>query len=101
MIICWLWLMSSYVCCRQYDGEGGPLPGSGAIGGYLAAMHVDDALDDRQPEAGRAFAGGGFGGQPLEAAEQSSEILGRQAGALVGDADDGVVLVVAHHHGDL
>jgi len=27
-------------------------------------------------------------GQPLEAAEQSSEIFGRQASALVGDADD-------------
>ena len=75
----------------QHDGEGRSLSGAAAVGGDLAAMHVDDALDDRKAEPGRAFAGGGFCGQPLEAAEQPSEILRRQAGAFVGDADDGVV----------
>jgi hypothetical protein len=75
---------------RAVYGKGRALSGPGAVGGHLAAMHVDNALDDRKPEAGRAFAGGRFGGEPLEAAEQPAEVLRRQAGAFVGDADDGV-----------
>ena len=64
-------------------------------------MHVDDALDDGEPKAGRAFAGGGFGGETLEAAEQPAEILRRQAGALVGDADRDIVLFNGDLDGDL
>src|SRR4030081_892315 len=65
-------------------------------------MHVDNALDDRQAEPGRALAGGWFGGKPLEPAEQASEIFRRQAGAFIGDADDGVVFfLMAHQHRDL
>ena len=85
MMMCWLWVMSRHLRRGQHDGEGRSLSGAGAFGGHLAAMHVDDALDDRKPEPGRAFAGGGLGRQPLEAAEQPAKILRRQAGALVGD----------------
>src|SRR3981189_1409139 len=80
------------------DVEGRPRPGPAAIRGHVATMHVDNALDDRKPEARRAFASGGVRGTPLEAAEQSSQILGRQAGAFVGDADDGAVLLATHHY---
>src|ERR1700734_1153758 len=98
---CWLWVMSGGLGYGQHGCEGRSLSGAGAVGGDLAAMHVDDALDDRQAQASRAFPGGGFGREPLEAAEQPSEILRRQAGALVGDTDHGVVLLMVHHHGDL
>src|ERR1700682_4129254 len=64
-------------------------------------MHVDNALDDRKPKAGRAFTGGGFGGKPLEPPQQSPKILWRQAGAFVGDADGGIFLLVTHHYRDL
>jgi hypothetical protein len=67
----------------------------------MAAMHVDDAFDDRKPKTGRAFTGGRFSGEPLEAAEQSPKIFGREACAFIGDADDGVFLLVIHQHSDL
>src|SRR3979411_795517 len=85
MMMCWVWLMSGRVCRGQCDGEGRSLSGPAAVGGDLSAMHVDDALDDRQAKAGRTFAGGGFGGQALEAAEQAAEILRREPCAFVGD----------------
>src|SRR5688572_8505776 len=72
---------------RQLDREGRTLAGAGAFGDDLAAMHVDDALDDGEAEAGRAFARRGLGGKPLEAAEQPRQVLRREACALVGDAD--------------
>src|SRR5258705_13646580 len=56
----------------------------------MAAMHVDDTFDDREPEAGRALAGRRFCRQPLEAAEQAPEVFRRQSGAFIGDADHGV-----------
>src|ERR1700744_3163774 len=68
MMMCWLWLISWRLGGVQRNGEGRPLSGAGALGGHLAAMHVDNALDDRQAEAGRAFAGGGLGREALEAA---------------------------------
>ena len=79
--------MASISLVPAGDGEGRALPGPALSAVDLAAMHIDDPLDDRQAEAGRAFAGGGFGGQALEAAEQPAEIFRRQAGALVGDVD--------------
>src|SRR6185437_6123977 len=85
----------------QDDGEGRSLVGAVAFGGDFAAMHVDDTLDDREPKARRAFARGRLGGEALEAAEQAAEILGREARALVGDADERVVVVMADADGDL
>src|ERR1700710_1494700 len=72
MMMCGLWVISMHFCRGQGHGEGRSLGGPGAVGGDLAAMHVDDALDDRKAETGRTLAGGGFGGQALEAAEQSA-----------------------------
>src|SRR4051812_11961417 len=96
MMMWGLWLMSGRGCRGQHDGEGRSLPGAGAVGDDLAAMHVDDAFDDRKPEAGRTFAGGRFCRKPLEPAEQASKVLRRQACALVGHADDGMGVVVGH-----
>ena len=62
-----------------------PLPGPGLSARDRAAMQFDDALDDREAEAGRALAGGRLGGQPLEAAEQARHVLRREAGPVVRD----------------
>src|SRR4051812_12452409 len=97
MMMCGFWLMSGYGRRGQHDGEGGAGARTLAVGGDGAAMHVDDALDDRKPEAGRAFAGGRLGRKPLETTEQPAEVLGRQPGALVADADHGVAGVVIDH----
>jgi hypothetical protein len=59
-------------CHRQDDGEGRSLSGATTIGFDLAIMHFDDPFHDRQAKAGGAFTGGGFCGQSLETAEQSS-----------------------------
>src|SRR4051812_44792437 len=96
MMMCGLWLMSCGRSCRQCDGKGRALSGPGTVGGDLAAMHIDDALDNRKPQTGRTLSGGWFRREPLEAAEQSSEVFRRQAGAFVGDADDRAVLVVGN-----
>ena len=47
------------------------------------AVQLDDALDDREAEPGRALAAGGLGREPLKAAEQPAYILGRKAGPVV------------------
>src|ERR1700738_360268 len=91
------WHLRGGQCHRKRRSPPGPV----AVGGHLAAMHVDDALDDRKAQPGRALAGGGLCGKPLEAAEQPSEVLGRQARALVGDADDGVVVMPGDQQRDL
>src|SRR5438876_11067130 len=67
----------------------------------MAAMHIDDAFDDRQAEARRTFSGRRLGREPLEAAEQPAEILRREAGALVGDADHRVAALMGDGHRDL
>src|SRR3979490_2769481 len=101
MMMCGLWLMSGCGRGGQYNGEGRALTGPGAVGDHLAAMHVDDALDDGKPKPSRTFAGRRFCGKPLEAAEQASEVLRRQARAFVGHADDGVGVVVSYQQRDL
>src|SRR5213076_1970783 len=83
------------------NGKRRSLSGSGAVRSHMAAMHVYDALDDRQAQPRRTLAGGGLCGQPLEAAKQSPEILRRQAGALVGDADDGAVAFMGNENRNL
>src|SRR5436305_10174130 len=101
-MMCWLWVMGSVHFSRgKRDGEGRSLAGSVAVGGHLAAMHVDNTLDDGQPKPCRALAAGRFCRQPLESAEQASEILRRQPGALVADADDGAVGLMGHRDDDL
>ena len=67
----------------------------------MAAMHVDDTLDDRQSKAGRAFPGRRLGRQPLEPAEQPAEIFRRQSGALIGNTDDGVAALMGDAYRDL
>src|SRR4051794_26401465 len=101
MMMCGLWLMSCGRRCRQGDGKGRALAGSRTVGGDLAAMHIDDALDDGKPQTGRTLAGGRFRREPLEAAEQPPEVFRRQAGAFVGDADDSAVVVVGDQQRDL
>ena len=59
-----------------------------------AVVKVDDALDDRKAEAGRALAAGRLGGEALEAPEQPRHVLRRQARPLVGDADDGASVLL-------
>src|SRR4051794_37753863 len=103
-MMCWLWVMVS--ASRHFgrgkgDGEGRAFAGARAVGGHLAAMHVDDTLDDGQSKPRRALAGGRFCRQPLEPAEQATEVLRRQAGALVADADDGIAAVMADRDADL
>src|SRR4051794_26561552 len=100
MMMCGFWLMSGYGRRRQHDGEGGAGAGALAVGGDGAAVHVDDALDDGKPEAGRTFAASRLGREPLETAEQPAEVLGRQPGALVADPDHGVAGVVADQQRD-
>src|SRR3954470_19530713 len=103
-MMCWLWVMvlrSRDFGRGEGDGEGRALAGALALGGHLAAVHVDNTLDDGQPKPGRALAGGRLCRQPLEPAEQAAEILRRQAGALVADADDGVAAFMAHDDADL
>src|ERR1700723_2180716 len=101
MMMCGLWVMSRHIRRGQYYREGRSLSRPGAVGRHLAAMHVNDTLDDRKPETGRAFAGGGFRREPLEGAKQSSEIFRRQAGAFIGDADHGLVLLAVDQHRNL
>src|SRR5262245_23203230 len=48
-------------------------------------MQIDDTLDDRKAEAGRGFACGRLRRKPLETAEQSGNVLRRQARPLVAD----------------
>src|SRR6185437_12538061 len=96
MKICWFWLMSRRLGRWQHHGESRSLSGTGTFGGYLTAMHVDDALDDRKAEPGRTFAGGRLCRKPLEATEQPPEIFRRKASPFIGDADNGVVPLVAH-----
>src|ERR1700743_3293412 len=90
--------MGSRVCYRQCNCEGGTLPGPTAFGRDLAAMHIDDTLDDRKTQARRALAGRGLGGPALEAPEQPAKIFRRKAGALVDDADRGLVAFLADLH---
>src|SRR5690349_17307090 len=113
-MMCWLWVMSlqnpgswiSVLKSRhlgrgQGDGEGRALAGALALGRHLAAMHVDNTLDDGKPKPRRALARGRLGGQPLEPAEQAAEIFRRQAGAFVADPDDGVAGLMGDGDADL
>src|SRR5262249_60920664 len=66
---------------RQRQREDGALPGR-AVDRDLAAMSLDDLMDQRQPEAGRAP----FRLGREEGIEDAVEMLGPDAGAGVRDA---------------
>src|SRR6516225_4506884 len=74
---------------RQVDREGGALAEL-ALDGDLAAVELDEAAGERQPEARPLGAGAAGLGELLELPEQPRQILARDADAGVGDADDDV-----------
>ena len=68
-----------------------PLPGPSLSAAMRAAVHLDELLDDRQPDAEPAL-GAGERAVPLgEELEHLGELLGRDADAPVPDADDDLV----------
>src|SRR3569832_1775471 len=93
--------MGSRVRYWQCDGECGALSRSAAMGRDLAAMHIDDPLDDREAKVGRTLASCRFGGQPLEPSEQPAEIFWRKACAFVDDADSGLAVRLVDLHRNL
>ena len=70
---------------RQPDLERGAAPGA-AGDADLAALEVDQRLDDRQAEAGARDAAVAPG-RPIEAVEHVLGLLGRHADSRVGDDD--------------
>src|SRR5262249_44429538 len=63
-------------------------------------MQIDDTLDDRKAEAGRGFACGRLRRKPLETAEQSGNVLRRQARPLVADFHKYTALLLRHQEVD-
>src|SRR5208337_681145 len=98
--ICGIWLIGLGSCYRQLHVEGRALCVSRAFDGDTPAMQVDNTLDNRQPEAGRGFAGGRFGRKPLEPAEQSRNVLRGKSGALILDLDHDIPGLLCHHYVD-
>src|SRR5262249_43389298 len=78
------------------NDEGRALAGAVAFRADTATMQLDNALDDRQAEPGRALATRRFGGQALETTEQARHVVRREPGALVLDADRDATAVNAH-----
>ena len=89
--MCWCWLMRHppprAAAARSRTWR--RLPGPSTFHEDAAAVKVDDALGDREAEAGGALAAGRLGGKPLEAAEEPRHVLRRQPGAPIGHADRG------------
>src|SRR5258708_4729548 len=65
-----------------------------------SAVHLDDALDDRQPEPAGAAAGLAGAGAPEEPVEDSGQVGGIDPDAVVLDLDDRTALAGASN-GDL
>src|SRR5262245_61377592 len=73
-MMCCAWVM-----LRQHHLERRALSRARAFNGDLPTMQIDDTLDDRKAEAGRGFACSRLRREPLETAEQSRNVLRRQA----------------------
>src|SRR5260370_2165396 len=63
-------------------------------------MQIDDTLDDRKAEAGRGFACSRLRREPLETAEQTRNVLRRQARPLVADLHEYTALLLRHQEVD-
>jgi len=86
----WLWLFSAFYQIEPFKSA----PNADILVVLMVAIPLGTAILI-------ALAGGRLGREPLEAAEQPAKVLRRQACALIGDANDGVVALVGDSHGDL
>src|SRR6516225_10696472 len=94
-MMCCAWVM-----LRQHHLERRALSWARAFNGDLPTMQIDDTLDDRKAEAGRGFACSRLCRQPLETAEQSGNVLRRQARPLVADLHEYTGFLLRHQELD-
>src|SRR6185295_3782591 len=87
-------------CHRQCHLERRALSRARAFNRDPPTVQIDDTLDDRKAEAGRAFARGRLRRKPLETAEQSGNIFRRKACPLVADLNQYTAVLLSDQEVD-